>query len=57
MTPTWQKPLRWWAPWRTRAVRREWDRQVRCMDEAGFRRTGWLTWESTPMAPEPRKDT
>ena len=26
--PTWQKPLHWWAPWRTWAVRREWERQA-----------------------------
>lgn len=39
----WQKPLRWYAPWRSWAVQREWDRQVKVMAE--YRRTGWASWE------------
>lgn len=30
--PAWRKPPRWWAPWRLRALRREWERQARCLE-------------------------
>ena len=35
--------LRWWA-WSYLS----WPWQVRQLKRAGFRRTGWMTWESGP---------